>query len=73
MKTPQDYSGKRVLVTGGTGSFGKTVAKHLLVRGVEEVRVLSRDEAKQHDMRVLFDERQSCKDFQSTPCAWGVL
>ena len=51
-----DYSGKRVLVTGGTGSFGKTVATHLLQRGVEEVRVLSRDEAKQHDMRVLFDE-----------------
>ena len=56
MSTTKDYSGKRVLVTGGTGSFGKTVAKHLLSRGVEEVRVLSRDEAKQHDMRVLFDE-----------------
>ena len=56
MNASQDYSGKRVLVTGGTGSFGKTVAKHLLARGVEEVRVLSRDEAKQHDMRVLFDE-----------------
>ena len=56
MDAPQDYSGKRVLVTGGTGSFGKTVATHLLTRGVEEVRVLSRDEAKQHDMRVLFDE-----------------
>ena len=51
-----DYTGKRVLVTGGTGSFGKTVSRHLLGRGVEEVRVLSRDEAKQHDMRVLFDE-----------------
>ncbi len=51
-----DYSNKRVLVTGGTGSFGKTVATHLLDRGVEEVRILSRDEAKQHDMRVLFDD-----------------
>ena len=51
-----DYTNKRVLVTGGTGSFGKTVARHLLDRGVEEVRILSRDEAKQHDMRVLFDE-----------------
>ena len=51
-----DYSGKRVMVTGGTGSFGKTVARHLLDRDVEEVRVLSRDEAKQHDMRVLFDD-----------------
>ena len=44
------------MVTGGTGSFGKTVARHLLDRDVEEVRVLSRDEAKQHDMRVLFDD-----------------
>ena len=51
-----DYSGKRVLVTGGTGSFGKTVTTYLIERGVEEVRVLSRDEAKQHDMRVRFDE-----------------
>lgn len=51
-----NYSAKRVLVTGGTGSFGKTVARHLLDRDVEEVRVLSRDEAKQHDMRVLFDD-----------------
>ena len=56
MTTNADYSGKRVLVTGGTGSFGKTVARHLLDRDVEEVRVLSRDEAKQHDMRVLFDD-----------------
>lgn len=56
MNLSRDYADKRVLVTGGTGSFGKTVATHLLARGVEEVRVLSRDEAKQHDMRVLFDE-----------------
>lgn len=53
-----DYSGKRVLVTGGTGSFGKTVARHLLDRGIQEVRVLSRDEAKQHDMRIAFDDQR---------------
>lgn len=51
-----EYAGKTVLVTGGTGSFGRTVARHLLDRGVDEVRILSRDEAKQHEMRVLFDE-----------------
>jgi len=45
------YEGKRVLVTGGTGSFGHTVAKKLLSRGVEQVRILSRDEAKQDLMR----------------------
>lgn len=43
--------GSRVLVTGGTGSFGKTVTKRLLERGVGEVRILSRDEAKQDQMR----------------------
>jgi UDP-glucose 4-epimerase len=45
------YEGKRVLVTGGTGSFGHTVAEKLLTRGVEQVRILSRDEAKQDLMR----------------------
>ena len=51
-----DYSGLTVLVTGGTGSFGKTVTTHLLDRGVEQIRILSRDEAKQHDMRIEFNE-----------------
>lgn len=45
------YEGKRILVTGGTGSFGHTVAEKLLTRGVEQVRILSRDEAKQDLMR----------------------
>lgn len=45
------YSGKSVLVTGGTGSFGHTVTTQLLSRDVREVRVLSRDEAKQDLMR----------------------
>jgi len=49
-----DYSGKRVLITGGTGSFGRTVTETLLQRGASEVRVLSRDEAKQDDMRHQF-------------------
>ncbi len=46
-----NYEGKRILVTGGTGSFGHTVAEKLLLRGVEEIRILSRDEAKQDLMR----------------------
>ena len=45
------YRGKTLLVTGGTGSFGHTVAKKLLDRGAGEIRVLSRDEAKQDAMR----------------------
>lgn len=41
-----------VLVTGGTGSFGSTVAKRLLTENrVSELRILSRDEAKQDDLR----------------------
>ncbi|MGY2701576.1 polysaccharide biosynthesis protein [Nocardioides sp. HB32] len=44
-------SGATVLVTGGTGSFGSTVVRRLLTTDVAEVRVLSRDELKQDDMR----------------------
>lgn len=45
------YSGKRIVITGGTGSFGHTVAKKLLESDVEQIRILSRDEAKQDAMR----------------------
>lgn len=40
-----------VLVTGGTGSFGSTMVRRLLARGQGEVRILSRDEAKQDQLR----------------------
>ena len=46
-----DYEGRTVLITGGTGSFGRTVAQKLLASGVAQVRILSRDEAKQDQMR----------------------
>lgn len=45
------YKGKKILVTGGTGSFGHTVTSKLLQRDVAEIRILSRDEAKQDLMR----------------------
>lgn len=44
-------SGATVLVTGGTGSFGSTMVRRLLLGGVGEIRVFSRDELKQHEMR----------------------
>jgi len=44
-------SGSTVLVTGGTGSFGSTMVRRLLASDVGEVRILSRDELKQDDMR----------------------
>jgi UDP-glucose 4-epimerase len=43
--------GATVAITGGTGSFGSTMVTHLLSRGVHAVHVLSRDEAKQDEMR----------------------
>ena len=45
-----------VLITGGTGSFGGTMVQRLLALGVDEVRVFSRDELKQHDMRTRLDD-----------------
>lgn len=46
--------GKSILITGGTGSFGRTAARRFLDLGAAEVRVLSRDEAKQDVMRRRF-------------------
>ena len=43
---------KVVLVTGGTGSFGRTMVNELLRQGCEEIRIFSRDEWKQEDMRI---------------------
>ena len=53
MSTVHDstLSGATVTITGGTGSFGKTMVRHLLAEGVESIHVLSRDEAKQDEMR----------------------
>ena len=49
-----DLVGATVAITGGTGSFGATMARHLLDVGVGAVHIFSRDEAKQQDMRVAF-------------------
>ena len=40
-----------LLITGGTGSFGHTVLKHFLSSDIREIRIFSRDEKKQDDMR----------------------
>jgi UDP-N-acetylglucosamine 4,6-dehydratase/5-epimerase len=47
-------TGKKLLITGGTGTFGTAVLRRLLSSDVEEIRILSRDEKKQHDMRQAF-------------------
>lgn len=48
------YVSRTILITGGTGSFGRTVARSLLAAGAAEVRILSRDEEKQDAMRHSF-------------------
>lgn len=49
MDTP--FKDKTLLITGGTGSFGHTVLKHFLDTDIGEIRIFSRDEKKQDDMR----------------------
>lgn len=45
------FSGATLMITGGTGSFGNTVLKHFLTTDIAEIRIFSRDEKKQDDMR----------------------
>lgn len=46
------FNNKTLLITGGTGSFGNTVLRRFLDSDIREVRVFSRDEKKQEDMRI---------------------
>lgn len=45
------FDGATLLITGGTGSFGNAVLKHFLTSNIREIRIFSRDEKKQDDMR----------------------
>lgn len=45
------FDGKTLMITGGTGSFGSTVLNHFLDSNIGEIRIFSRDEKKQDDMR----------------------
>ena len=51
MSTSQLFKDKTLMITGGTGSFGSTVLKHFLDSDLAEIRIFSRDEKKQDDMR----------------------
>lgn len=46
------FKNKTLLITGGTGSFGNAVLNRFLNSEIKEIRIFSRDEKKQHDMRV---------------------
>lgn len=65
MEKVEHLKGKRILVTGGTGSLGKTLVKRLLSgnEGLpEKITIFSRDEAKQHFMRLEFLNRTVATD-----------
>lgn len=48
------FENKTLMITGGTGSFGNAVLEHFLTTKIKEIRVFSRDEKKQDDMRKQF-------------------
>jgi UDP-N-acetylglucosamine 4,6-dehydratase len=70
------FAGKVLLITGGTGSFGNAVLKKFLNTDIKEIRIFSRDEKKQHDMRVEMQNPKikfyigDVRDYQSI---WNAL
>lgn len=52
------FDNKTLLITGGTGSFGNAVLRRFLNSGLNEIRIFSRDEKKQDDMRKLYNSSQ---------------
>jgi UDP-N-acetylglucosamine 4,6-dehydratase len=54
-ETQTIFNDQVLLITGGTGSFGNAVLKKVLQTGIKEVRIFSRDEKKQDDMRKSYD------------------
>lgn len=65
------FSGKTLMITGGTGSFGNAVLRRFLDSGLKEIRILSRDEKKQDDMRKKYNNPKlkfyigDVRDYQS--------
>ena len=52
------FKNRTLLITGGTGSFGNAVLKTLLEMKIKEIRIFSRDEKKQDDMRRKYDDKR---------------
>lgn len=52
------FAGKKLLITGGTGSFGNAVLKRFLNTDIGEIRIFSRDEKKQDDMRKKYNSEK---------------
>lgn len=54
----RDFKNKTILITGGTGSFGNAVIKKIIKYDVGTIKIFSRDEKKQEDMRLLFNDKR---------------
>ena len=52
------FKNKILLISGGTGSFGNAVLRRLLDSDLKEIRILSRDEKKQDDMRKKYNNKK---------------
>jgi UDP-N-acetylglucosamine 4,6-dehydratase len=71
------FKNKVLMITGGTGSFGNAVLKHFLNSDIEEIRIFSRDEKKQEDMRIEYKDAKlnfiigDVRDFDSINSAMG--
>lgn len=50
------FKDKVLMITGGTGSFGNAVLKHFINSDIKEIRIFSRDEKKQEDMRIKYKQ-----------------
>ena len=65
------FKNKTLLITGGTGSFGSTVLKQFLESEIKEIRIFSRDEKKQEDLRIEYKNSKlnfivgDVRDFES--------
>ncbi|MBE2233847.1 MAG: polysaccharide biosynthesis protein [Anaerolinea sp.] len=55
------FSSKTLLITGGTGTFGNAVLNRFLHTDIAEIRIFSRDEKKQHDMRLDYGNNRKLK------------
>lgn len=52
------FANKKLIITGGTGSFGNAVLSRFLHSGISEIRIFSRDEKKQDDMRKRYNNKK---------------
>jgi UDP-N-acetylglucosamine 4,6-dehydratase len=63
------FENKILMITGGTGSFGRTVLKHFLTGDIGGIRIFSRDEKKQDDMR--HELQAQYPDYKEQLANWG--